>query len=234
MKRSALIIAFALCAAGSTRAGGQEQGPLNALTPAEAAAGWRLLFDGRTTDGWRGYRKDSVPGWQVVDGALTRVSQGGDILTGDQFASFELAIDWKVEPGANSGIMYRVSEDDDYPFWTGPEYQVLDDARHADGKSRLTAAGSCFAVFPAKEGAVKPADEWNSSRLLVNGNHVEHWLNGVKVTEYEIGSADWDARVKASKFASHAKFGRNPRGYIDIQDHGDRVAFRNIKIREIK
>jgi len=232
MTRSPFLLAALSCI--SVLAAAQTPPP-NTLTTAERKAGWRLLFDGKTTAGWRNYKADTMStGWQVVDGAMTRMAPAGDIVTRAQYASFELAIDWKVEPGANSGIMYRVSEDDDYPFWTGPEYQVLDDARHPDGKSRMTAAGSCFAVYPAKEGAVKPADQWNSSRLLVNGHHVEHWLNGVKVTEYELGSADWEAKVKASKFAPHPKFGRNPAGYIALQDHGDKVAFRNIKIRVLK
>lgn len=233
MRRPPSVALFSVALALASPAIAQQ--PPNTLTAAEREAGWRLLFDGRTVDAWRGYRKDSVPaGWQVVDGALTRVGQGGDILTRQQFASFELSLEWKVAPGGNSGVMYRVSEDESGPYWTGPEMQVLDDERHADGKSRLTAAGSCFALYAGAAGAGKPADQWNQARLLVNGSHVEHWLNGTMVTEYEIGGADWEARVKASKFASHSRFGKNARGYIDLQDHGDRVAYRNIKIREIR
>lgn len=235
MNRFATLLIPALLLAGEARGGHAQDAAPNTLTAAEQEAGWRLLFDGHTTLGWRGYRKDSVhAGWQVMDGALTLVRAGGDIMTREVFANFELSLEWKVAPGGNSGVMYRVSEDKSAPFWTGPEMQVLDDERHADGKSRLTAAGSCFAVYPSAAGAVKPADQWNQARLLVNGAHVEHWLNGVKVTEYDIGSPDWDARIKASKFAPHERFGKNTRGYIDLQDHGDRVAYRNIKIREIK
>ena len=203
----------------------------NTLTSAERAAGWRLLFDGKTTAGWRGFKMDSLPsGWQVVNGALTRVAAAGDIVTREQFRDFELSLEWNVAPGGNSGIFYRASEDGDAIYWTAPEMQVLDDARHADGKSRLTAAGSAFGLYPAPAGAVKPAGEWNQVRLLVNGHHVEHWLNGVKVVEYELLSPDWEARVKASKFAPHPHYGRNAKGYIGLQDHGDRVAYRTIKI----
>src|SRR5206468_3468841 len=196
------------------------------------ASGWTSLFDGRTTAGWRGYRMDSLPsGWQVVDGALTRVGAGGDIISTGTYANFELTLEWKISEGGNSGIFYRASEDSDAIYWNAPEMQVLDDARHPDGHSRLTAAGSDYAVYPSPAGAVKPAGEWNAVRLVVNGNHVEHWLNGVRVVEYELGSPYWDARVKESKFAPHPHYGRNPEGYIGLQEHDYWLAYRNIKIR---
>ena len=204
----------------------------NAVTAAERSAGWRLLFDGKTTAGWRGFKQDSVPaGWQVVDGALTRVNSGGDIVTRDKFRNFELTLEWNIAPGGNSGIFYRGSEDDDAIYWNAPEMQVLDDAGHVDGKSRLTAAGAAYDVYPSPAGVVKPAGQWNQVRLVVKGKHVEHWLNGVKMVEYEFGSPDWTAKVKASKFASHPHYGRNATGYIGLQDHGDKVAYRNIKLR---
>ncbi len=208
---------------------------LNTLTAEEEAAGWRLLFDGKTTAGWRGYKQQGMPeGWQVVDGALTRVGQAGDIVTVEQFQDFELTLEWMVEPGGNSGIFFRASEDTDWIYQNAPEMQVLDDAAHQDGLQRETAAGSNYALHPAPEGVVKPAGEWNSVRIVVRGNHVEQWMNGVKVVEYELGSADWEQRVANSKFSAWPRYGRNPRGHIGLQDHGDRVAFRNIKIRELK
>lgn len=208
------------------------QSGMNTLTRAERAGGWRLLFDGQTTDGWRGYHMDSMPsGWKVVDGALTRVGEGGDIITRDQFGNFELSLEWKIEPGGNSGIMYRVTEEYDYSYKSGPEMQVLDDAGHADGQSRLTAAGSDYGLYPSPAGVVKPAGEWNQVRILVNGSQVEQWLNGTKVVEYELGSADWAQRVKASKFAEWPDYGLAKTGYIGLQDHGNWVAYRNIKIR---
>ena len=205
---------------------------VSVLTPEERAAGWRSLFDGKTTAGWRGYRRPEMPGgWQVVDGALTRVGQAGDIVTTDQFANFELALEWKVTPGGNSGIFYRVIEDADHTYETGPEMQVLDDARHRDGQSRLTSAGALYGLYAAPPGAAKPAGEWNAVRIVVNGAHVEHWLNGVKTVETEIGSTDWNRRVAESKFRDWPGFGKASRGHIALQDHGDWVAFRNIKIK---
>jgi hypothetical protein len=205
---------------------------LNTLTPAETAAGWTLLFDGKTPAGWRGYRMDSLPaGWQVVDGVLTRVGPGGDIITTATFKNFELSLEWNISPGGNSGIFYRASEDTDAIYWNAPEMQVLDDSGHSDGRSRLTAAGSDYGLYPSPAGVVKRAGEWNAVRIVVNGSHVEHWLNGVKVVDYQLGSPDWAARVQASKFAPHLQYGKNTEGHIGLQDHGDRVAYRNIKIR---
>jgi len=227
MRLLGVCIAWALAAApGATVA------QLNTLTPAERAAGWRLLFDGRTTAGWRGFRMDSMPSaWKARGGALTRVASGGDIVTREQFRDFELSLEWNVAPGGNSGIFYRASEDDDAIYWTAPEMQVLDDARHPDGRSRLTAAGSAYGLYPAPAGVVKPAGDWNRVRLVAKASRVEHWLNDVKVVEYELGSPDWEAKVQAGKFAPHLRYGRNAEGYIGLQDHGDRVAYRNIKIR---
>lgn len=199
-----------------------------------AAVGWRPLFDGRTTAGWRGFKRERAPdGWQVVDGALTRVGPGGDLITTEQFGSFELVLEWNVAEGGNSGIMYHVTEAAAATYITGPEMQVLDDARHADGRSPLTSAGACFALYPAAPGAVKPAGEWNAVRLVVAGPRVEHWLNGVLVTAYELWSEDWNARVRGSKFADWPGFGAATRGHIALQDHGDRVAYRNIRIRPL-
>jgi len=238
MQPAAMCRAVTLCAAvvlvvpAAARAQSAPAAAMNTLTPAEASAGWKLLFDGRTTAGWRGYKKDSVPpGWQVVNGELTQTGGGGDIITREKYKSFELSLEWKIAEGGNSGIFYRGSEDESAIYWTAPEMQVLDDARHPDGKDRLTSAGSDYGLYPATAGVVKPAGEWNQVRIVVNGNHVEHWMNGVRVVEYELGSPDWEARVKASKFAPHTKYGRVAEGYIGLQDHGDRVAFRNIKVR---
>lgn len=207
----------------------------NAQVNANASPlGWRVLFDGTGTTAWRGFRRPDLPsGWQAVDGALTRVRGGGDIVTRDEFGDFELELEWKVAPGANSGIMYRVSEADDATYRTGPEMQVLDDAGHRDGQSRLTAAGSNYALHAAAAGVVRPVGEWNQARLIVRGAHVEHWLNGQKVVEYELWSPDWEARVKESKFAAWSGYGRARRGHIALQDHGDWVAYRNIRIREL-
>jgi hypothetical protein len=175
-----------------------------------------------------------MAGWQVIDGALTRVASAGDIVTTDQFANFELALEWKVAPAGNSGIFYRVPIEDKQVSERAPEMQVLDDAGHPDGQSPLTSAGSLFALYPAPRGIVRPAGEWNKVRILVNGNHVEHWLNGTKLVDARIGSADWNRRVQNSPFADIPGYGRAARGRIALQDHGDRVAYRNIRIRALR
>ena len=204
----------------------------NALSAAEKAAGWRLLFDGTTTAGWRNYGKPTISdGWKVQDGALTRVGAGGDIITNDQFKNFELSIDWKIEVGGNSGIFYRASEDTDAIYWNAVEMQVLDDAKHPDGQSRMTSAGAAYDLYPSPAGHVHAGGEWNTARLIVTGNHVEHWLNGFKLLEYELGSPDWNSKVAGSKFKPYPRFGKNAQGHIGLQDHGNVVAYRNIKIR---
>ncbi len=218
------------CAASGQR----EQDAMNTLTAAERDQGWRLLFDGRSTAGWRGFRSPDMPGgWQVVDGALTRVAPGGDIVTVDQFADFELALEWQVARGGNSGIFLRATEDVASIYEGAPEMQVLDDARHVDGASPLTSAGANYGLHAPPRGVVRPAGEWNAARIVARGAHVEHWLNGVKVVEYELWTPDWEARVKNSKFAEWPAYGRATRGHIGLQDHGDRVTYRNVKIREL-
>jgi hypothetical protein len=204
------------------------------LTAAEKAAGWRLLFDGTSLAGWKGYKTATVPtGWTVANGVLARSGAGGDLMTAAEYGDFEMRFEWKVPQNGNSGIIYRIAETEQYPWQTGPEYQVLHNQGHADGKNPITSAGSNYAVNPPVKDVTKPVGEWNEGRLVVQGNHVEHWLNGVKVVEYEIGSADWEARVKASKFAKVANYGRMKRGFIALQDHGDAVSFRNLKIKPL-
>lgn len=213
-------------------AAGLGQGMANQLTDAEQEAGWRLLFDGRTTSGWRGYMKDGFPaGWEIVDGALTRTGAGGDIITTEMFADFELALEWRVAAGGNSGIFYRGIEGPGAIYFSAPEMQVLDDEAHRDGLSRLTAAGSNYGLHPVPEGVVRPAGEWNSVRIVVDGNRVEHWLNGRLVVGYELHSPDWATRVANSKFDAWKEYGQARQGHIGLQDHGDRVAFRSIRIR---
>jgi hypothetical protein len=223
-----ILLLSALPACGATAQGGAA---MNTLTPAEKAAGWKLLFDGKTTTGWHAYSSAGMPaGWQVVDGALTRVAQAADIVTNEQFRNFELSIDWKIAPGGNSGIFYRASPGSKEIYFSGPEMQVLDDSKHPDGQSGLTSAGSAYGLYPAPRGVVKPAGQWNTARIFVNGNHVEHWLNGRKIVSYELGSVDWLERVTNSKFKAWPEYGKATEGYIGLQEHGSRVAFRNIKV----
>ena len=206
----------------------------NRLTADEQAKGWKLLFDGKTTNGWRGFKQQAAPqGWQIVDGALTRVGTGGDIMTADKFGSFELQLEWKLAPGGNSGIMFHVSEDAEAAYYTGPEFQILDNGAHKDGKNPLTSAGACYALYGPAKDVTRPPGTWNAARLVVNGSRVQHWLNGTKLVEYDMASADWKQKVAASKFKEWPTFGTIPEGHIVLQDHGDRVAYRNIKIRTL-
>lgn len=207
--------------------------PPNTLSAAEQKAGWRLLFDGSTTAGWRGYKTTAVPsGWHVVDGTLARVERSADIITTDEFRNFELSVDWKLTgPGGNSGIFYRAALGSDEIYFSGPEMQILDDDVHPDGKSQLTSAGAAYGLYPAPRGAVRPVGQWNTARILVDGNHVVHWLNGVKMADYVLGSPDWLARVNKSKFVKWREYGKAKVGHIGLQEHDNPVAFRNIKIR---
>jgi hypothetical protein len=230
-----LLGCLAIAGAGSACAqgmGGGAQVAPNTLSAAEQQAGWRLLFDGQTTKGWRGYMQDSMPsGWQVVDGVLARVAPAADIIFNEKFKNFELLVDWKIAPQGNSGIFYRAMEGPEAIYYSAPEMQVLDDSGHVDGRTQLTSAGAVYGLYPAPRGLVKPVGEWNSARILVNGNHVEHWLNGQRIAEYELGSADWKERVAKSKFNQWPEYGKATEGYIGLQEHGNWIGFRNIKIR---
>lgn len=221
----------------------------NALTKEERTAGWRLLWDGRTTEGWRGVKSRTFPTakWEIADGVLTvkaakdSSSAGGSIITRERFTNFELVADFKLTPGANSGIKYFVQSNLDPENQTGAgpsvgcEFQILDDERHPDakeGRDGNRMLGSLYDLIPATAAKKpKPIGEWNTARILVRGKHVEHWLNGQKVLEYERGSTAFRANVAQSKFNNIAGFGEWPTGHILLQEHGDQVHFRNIKIR---
>lgn len=207
--------------------------PVYELTPEEEAAGWRLLLDG-TLDAWRGYRREDVPaGWSVGGGTLSFApgADGGTLITREQFADFELALEWKVAEGGNSGVFYRVTEAERAPYWTGPELQVLDNAGHPDGRTPETSAGANYALHAPAEDVTRPAGEWNEARIVVRGAHVEHWMNGVRIVEYELWTEEWRAAVAATKFAEWPGYGMAAAGHIGLQDHGDPVWYRNIRVR---
>jgi len=207
----------------------------NVLSPAEREAGWRLLFDGETLNGWRGYQSAELPaGWQTVDGTLHFAEGGGDLITVETFGNFELALEWKISEGGNSGIFYLAQPGSEYIFMSAPEMQVLDDARHVDGGNPLTSAGAAYGLYPAPRGVVKPAGEWNSVRIRVQDGNVQHWLNGQQIVEYVLGSPEWTELVANSKFADWPEYGQARTGHIGLQDHGDPVWFRDIKVRVLQ
>jgi hypothetical protein len=201
----------------------------------QQSGGWKPLFDGKTLTGWRGYKQQQVPdGWKVQDGVIVRQSGGGDLVTNDEFGDFELALEWKISEGGNSGVFYRAIDDQKEIWHMAPEYQILDNAKHSDGKNPLTSAGACYALYAPDHDMTKPVGQWNETRIIAKGKHVEHWMNGMKLLEFEIGSPDWNKRVAESKFKVYPHFGEQPRGRIGLQDHGNEVWYRNIRIRELK
>jgi len=197
---------------------------------------WRVLFDGKSLEHWKGYKTDSVPaGWRVEQGALVKDTQVADIVSKDQFGDFELELDWRIGKAGNSGLFYRGTEEYDHIYWSAPEYQLLDDLEASDNKTRLTCAGAAYALYPSPPGHLKTVGDWNRTRIVAKGSHVEHWLNGTKLLEYELGSADWKEKVAASKFKDWPNYGKAASGHIAMQgDHSGTLAFRNIRIRELR
>lgn len=229
-------------------ASAQDKTPVNQLTEAEKADGWRLLFDGKTFDGWRGFHSDKVPaGWAIEDGCIKKVpaedessQASGDLISADQFDNFEFSIEWKLSKGANSGIKYLVSESLPPTGRSGIsfEYQVLDDENHPDAKAGIAGnrtAGSLYDLIAAsKDKKLNPVGEFNLTRIVVKGNHIEHWLNDVKVLEFERGGEKLKQHIAESKFKNTKGFGETAKGHILLQNHGDAVWYRNIKIRTLK
>jgi hypothetical protein len=220
--------------------------PANTLSAAEKAAGWKLLFDGKTTTGWRGFHADAFPaqGWVVEDGAIKRVATvktpgaGGDIITAGEYGNFELALDWKLAAGGNSGLKYLIVEPTGGKGRSGVGYemQILDDERHPDAKAGVNGnrtAGALYDLIAPSTHAAHPIGEWNEARLVVKGRHVEHWLNGQRIVQFEIGSPEMKALIAKSKYKDIQGFGDATSGHILLQDHGDEVSFRNLKIRAL-
>jgi hypothetical protein len=214
----------------------------NTLTAAEKKAGWQLLFDGKTTKGWHGIKTEKFPAdhW-VAEGGILKCVGGKnnvDLVTDQLYDSFDFKWEWRLTPGGNSGVKYLVDEAMSKPgFGIGFEYQLIDDDKHPDakqGRDGNRTVGSLYDLIAAKEKTVKAPGEWNESRLLVDGNHVEHWLNGRKVLSFERGSAEMKDLIAKSKYKSLAGFGEVPKGYLLLQDHETEVAFRNLKIRVLK
>jgi len=220
----------------------------NTLTPAEQAAGWTLLFDGKNISGWHHYGKTSVGKSWVIDNNTLHLdaqpnkeghwqtADGGDLLTDAEYKDFEFSVDWKIDTCGNSGIFFNVVEDTvkyKYGWNSGPEMQILDNPCHPDGKIHKHRAGDLYDLIPCTVETVKPALQWNTAKIVSKGGHLEQWLNGTQVVEVQMLSPEWDSLIAGSKFKAYAGFGRSASGRIGLQDHGNKVWFKNIKIRKL-
>ncbi len=252
MKPLLLLIAFAmLSSCGESPATNADQTDLakdNVPAPEETAEDWTLLFDGKSMDNWRGYNRPDLPknGWVVENGEMVILATpdpkpedfGGDIITKEKFGNFELVFDFKISAMANSGVFYFVKEDSTLPMWANaPEYQILDHEAYAKTHPDFDLTTHCtcdnYDLQAAPDFYLKPLSEWNHGRIVHKNGHVEHWLNGNKCIEYQVGSEAWKARVKASKFAEYQDYGKTTPGHIGLQDHQHEVRFKNIKIRPL-
>ncbi len=228
----ALAFFAALAVLGAGDAGAGSPSP-NTLTAGEEREGWKLLFDGKTLDGWHVFKRKGTDGWTVKDGAIYLEKPGsGDLMTDAKYANFEFSVDWKFDkPGAgnNSGIIYRTSGQGGQTWETGPEMQVMT----AGPKAKLgkNSGGALYDLYAPSLHRLKPADQWNTFKVVANGKHLEQWVNGAKVVDCEIGSEDWNGRIARSKWKDYKQFAQLPAGHIALQDHGARIAFRNVKIR---
>lgn len=242
MTRSLVVVIISLlCASGAWA----QSSPPNTLTPEERAAGWELLFDGETPEGWRGYNQDTFPekGWRIEDNALHVLDSGdpsglgGDIITTETYDDFVLKLEWKISEGGNSGLFYRALEQPGIAiYWSAPEMQLLDNVNHPDadrGENGNRKAGSLYDLIPADPQPFTGHGEWQEVMIVANGPHIEHWFNGKKVLEYELWTPEWYEMIRDSKFADHPAFGDLHEGHIGLQDHGTRASFRNIMIKEL-
>ena len=240
-----LFIALASCLTFANLLAQSSAPAINTLSEKEKAEGWKLLFDGQTTAGWRNFNSNKIgPAWKVSDGTLSldaskkdnwQSGGGGDIITEGEYENFDFMVEWKIEACGNCGIIFDVKEDPQYKYvWnTGLEMQVLDNTCHPDAKIIKHRAGDLYDLISCSRETVKPADEWNQARILCNHGNCELWLNGENVVKFRMHTPEWDTLVKNSKFKDMPDFGKATRGHISLQDHGNQVWFRNIKIKEL-
>jgi len=209
------------------------------LTKREIKQGWEMLFDGKSMDKWKTFNGGEVTGWKIVGNEMHNSGvgsdHGGDIITKKQYENFELYLEWKVSPQSNSGVFFHVQEGlTDAIYESGPEYQLIDDNGWPEKLEASQYSGANYAMNAPRNSKVKPIDKWNTSRIILKNPHVEHWLNGKKVVEYDLWSDEWKALKAKSKWAEAEHYGAAKSGHVGLQDHGGLTMFRNIKIREIK
>lgn len=210
----------------------------NKLSPKEISEGYQLLFDGKTLNGWRGFKNQSIASWSVKNGVIHCRSGAenygaitADLSTTKEYENFHLSLDWKISSKGNSGILYLVTEDGQYSYESGPEYQIIDDLNFPEKLEDWQHTAANYAMNPAPEAKPNPVGEWNHTHIVKKGNHVEHWLNGKKVVEYELHSAAWNKNREVGKWKDYPLYGNSDKGYITFQDHGSEVWFKNIKIK---
>ncbi len=234
MKKYSLLLSLFLLMLGCATT----KNSTNSLSKKEAEQGWKLLFDGSTLNGWRTYQNKLSDSWSVQNGTLyckgsptNKSDMRADMITTSQYENFELSLDWKLAPKGNSGIIYHASEEFPAAYLSGPEYQLIDDNNFPEKLENWQKTGANYAMNPAPTAAPNPPGQWNSTRILVNGAHVEHWLNGKKVVEYEFWTDEWKKNKMEGKWKDAPGYGMTKKGYIALQDHGSEAWFKNIKIR---
>lgn len=207
---------------------------VTAAAPATAGE-WQSLFDGRSLDGWKSYQPGPIGDEWVAENGTLHLTRGGggDIITEDTWKNFELEFEWQISPGGNSGVMYRVRTGDKRPYFSGPEYQLLDDSTLGKGGNQKHSTGALYALVAPENKTLNPPGEWNAGKIVLRDNHLEHWVNGAKVVETTIGDDNWAAMVADSKFRQWPQFGTTDEGHVCLQDHGNEVRFRNLRIRSL-
>ncbi len=237
MNKSTIFISL-FCAFAVSSCSVAKNEKINTLSEKEKAEGWELLFDGKSLANWKMFNGGEVTGWKIVDGTLENSGvgsdHGGDIITKKEYANFELYLEWKVAPQSNSGVFYHVQEGVTNAIYeSGPEYQLIDDKGWPGELEAYQYSGSNYSMNAPEGAEVTPIDEWNTTRIIVKNPHVEHWLNGKKVVEYDLWSDQWKANKAEGKWKDCPHYGEAKKGHIGLQDHGGLTMFKNIKIRKL-
>lgn len=224
--------------ASATTASAVAGSATNQLSATDKADGWKLLFNGNNLEGWRGYQHKSISAWDVENGTLhcnghKKDAPATDLITDDEYGNFALSIQWKISPASNSGIMFHVNEKYPHTYTSGPEYQIIDDKGWPGKLEAWQHTGCNYSMQVPDSTPVKPVGQWNTTKIVVNGAHVEHWLNGMKILQYEMWSPEWEKQKAAGKWKNDSAYGMSKTGHIALQYHGGDVWFRNIKLKTL-